>query len=72
LPQADVTIVKYWDGSCEECLERHHSTAGVVKKLLAGRGSLTVNILYVDVDIQKRLAELNGQKALNIQIQPEK
>jgi|SRR5579864_1078310 len=62
LPQADLTIVKYWDGSCEECLERHHSAVGVVKKLLAGRGSLTVNTLYVDVDIEKRLAESNRQK----------
>lgn len=51
LPEADFTIVKYWVESCKECLTRHHDAASVLQQLLDNYGSLTINLLYVDVDL---------------------
>ena len=54
-PQTDFTIIKYWEKKCEDCLLHHRNAVDVLQKLLSTFGSLSVNVVYVDVDIESRL-----------------
>lgn len=65
LPEANFTIVKYWDESCKDCLAHHQSATKALQKFLATHKAWRVNVLYVDVNVQKRVDELKSKQNQN-------
>jgi hypothetical protein len=54
LPEADLTMVKYWAKSCEPCRDQDQAQARTVQEVLASYKTLTVNILHVDADVPRK------------------
>ncbi len=65
LPDADFTIVKYWAESCKLCQVEDQRGAKVLQDAVPSYKNLAINVLHVDADIQKRLAELGRSHKQN-------
>lgn len=58
LREADFTIVRYWAESCASCQASDKAATRVMQSVLESYKNKTVNILHVDVDIPKRVKEV--------------
>lgn len=58
LPEADFTMVKYFDKSCDICKAEDERSDKVVESVLKSHPDRAVNILRVEIDIKQRVEEL--------------
>ncbi|HEV2987666.1 MAG TPA: hypothetical protein VG759_04445 [Candidatus Angelobacter sp.] len=58
LPEADFTMVKYFDKACDYCKAADERSYEVVESVLKSHPDRAVNILHVEIDIKQRVEEL--------------